>query len=278
MVVGLVFWLANTAWHHLGRLPMYLASERLGAVAALSGAICYAALVGFALPTQRAAVMIVIGMLVLWTRSHFAPMVAFSIAIVLILILDPVTVVAPRRVAIFCGGCGIVVWPSRAGGGQQTADILAHADCCRAGVGTIGTGAVWSDCWRWSDREPRGRACPRCNRSTAGFTWRHCTGAAYQRWDSAADVLSVLVVVLNFFAQLRLLYEHWAAPSPLHFCLAVFGGVIALTRLPMRWLAELCGLPLSRPNPCPSQMETRGLWCLTLAKVFQYSYKHVVTR
>ena len=255
LVAGLVFWLANTAWRHLGRLPMYLASALFAAVAALSGAVCYAALAGFAVPTQRAAIMIAIGMLALWTRSHFAPMVAFRIAIVLILILDPMTVVDPGAWLSFAAVAALLFGLQ----GQAAANRLrifvrvqivaglALAPLTLALFGQIAGAGVIANLV--AVPVVGATVVPLALLGTTVLALS--TGVGTALLHCAADALGALVVVLNFCAELPLVYEHSAAPSLLNLYLAAFGVVIALTRLPMRWLAVLCWLPLFTAKPMP---------------------------
>ena len=62
MVAGLAFFLGQWAWRRSSRLMLRLAAPRAGAWFALACATAYAALAGFSLPTQRALVMLALGL------------------------------------------------------------------------------------------------------------------------------------------------------------------------------------------------------------------------
>jgi len=88
LVAALAFWLAL----RLGLLlPYTLARHALSiaAVAAILPACAYAALAGFALPTQRALVMVLVAEAVVLTRRRPALASSFAIALLIVLGLDP---------------------------------------------------------------------------------------------------------------------------------------------------------------------------------------------
>jgi competence protein ComEC len=93
MVAGLVYWLVLRLIpaRVLRRYP----AQPLAASAALLAAILYAALAGFAVPTQRSLVMlaVVLGAVVL--RRPLQPLHALATAMIAVLILDPLAVLSP---------------------------------------------------------------------------------------------------------------------------------------------------------------------------------------
>lgn len=92
MVAGLVFLLMRRLWSGLPGLALLLAAPRAAAVFSLLAACGYAALAGFAVPTQRALVMLAVGLggLLLWRRSQ--PSHAFAAALCAVLLFDPLAV------------------------------------------------------------------------------------------------------------------------------------------------------------------------------------------
>ena len=89
LVSGLFFILGRWLWALSGSLPLYLASQRFAALSGLFGALMYAALAGFAIPTQRALVMLSI-----WMLSHFfyrkiAITDIIATSLLAVLIIDP---------------------------------------------------------------------------------------------------------------------------------------------------------------------------------------------
>jgi competence protein ComEC len=94
--IGLVALLAfggvAFVWRHLGRLPEHLASQRAGAIAAVTGALAYALMAGLAVSTQRALVMVSVAMLALWLRRRLPAASLFGMALVVLAICAPTTV------------------------------------------------------------------------------------------------------------------------------------------------------------------------------------------
>jgi competence protein ComEC len=66
LVAGLFFVMGRWLWALSASLPLYLASQRFAALSGLLGALLYAALAGFSIPTQRALIMLSI-----WLLSRF---------------------------------------------------------------------------------------------------------------------------------------------------------------------------------------------------------------
>lgn len=94
LVAGLAFFLLQSLWRYLPRVPLYWPAPQAAAIGALLAAVIYAALAGFALPTQRALIMLaVIFTGVLWQRhTHFLQV--YAVALLLVLIRDPLAVMS----------------------------------------------------------------------------------------------------------------------------------------------------------------------------------------
>ncbi|MGB0722870.1 MAG: DNA internalization-related competence protein ComEC/Rec2 [Gammaproteobacteria bacterium] len=92
LLAGIVVWLVRRLWGPWGTL---LPAPVVAAAAGLAVATVYAALAGFALPVQRALIMLAV---VLGTVILRRPLVAgqgLSLALLLVLLLDPLAVGAP---------------------------------------------------------------------------------------------------------------------------------------------------------------------------------------
>ena len=88
-IAGIMFFCWRWLWRRSSRLCLWIAAPRAAAVAALLAAWFYAGLAGFGLPTQRAVIMITV---VMWTwigRQTIAPLQGFAIALLLVLLCDP---------------------------------------------------------------------------------------------------------------------------------------------------------------------------------------------
>jgi competence protein ComEC len=93
-VSGIIYALVSFFWRRAGRLPLYLATPQVAALGALISAILYSALAGFALPTQRAIIMIAVFLVATLWRKHLPPWRAWSLALLLVLLFDPFAVLS----------------------------------------------------------------------------------------------------------------------------------------------------------------------------------------
>ncbi len=94
LVAGLVFFLVRRLWSLPGVTVLWWPAPKAGALAALLAGGCYAALAGFAIPTQRALVMLAVVMAgILWSRRR-SPSYILAVALLLVLALDPLAVLA----------------------------------------------------------------------------------------------------------------------------------------------------------------------------------------
>ena len=92
LVAGLAFGLGSLAWRLPGVSVLLVDAKRVGAGAAIMAALVYAALAGFSVPTQRAAVMVVALMLAILARRPVAPATLLGRALLAVLLLDPFAV------------------------------------------------------------------------------------------------------------------------------------------------------------------------------------------
>jgi competence protein ComEC len=95
LVGGIVFFLARWLWALPGTTVLRWPAPMFGAVCALLAATGYAALAGFTVPTQRALIMLAVAMSGVLLRRRFAPSQLLALAALLVLIYDPLSVMAP---------------------------------------------------------------------------------------------------------------------------------------------------------------------------------------
>ncbi|HYM47157.1 MAG TPA: ComEC/Rec2 family competence protein, partial [Burkholderiaceae bacterium] len=94
LIGGIVFFLARFLWALPGVTVQWCPAPVAGAIAALLAAVAYAALAGFVVPTQRALIMLAVAMGgVLW-RRRFPPSQLLAAALLLVLLYDPLAVMA----------------------------------------------------------------------------------------------------------------------------------------------------------------------------------------
>ncbi|MGE5240446.1 MAG: DNA internalization-related competence protein ComEC/Rec2, partial [Bacteroidota bacterium] len=95
LVGGIVFFLARWLWALPGTTVLRWPAPMFGAVCALIAAAGYAALAGFTVPTQRALIMLAVAMSGVLLRRRFAPSQLLALAALLVLLYDPLSVMAP---------------------------------------------------------------------------------------------------------------------------------------------------------------------------------------
>lgn len=124
--VGLVALLAGAlvriAWR--GRLALRLPAQKAAAGAALAVAALYALLAGFSVPTQRALVMIAVVALALMAGRPVRPAAGLAVALMGVLLLDPLSVLSPGFWLSF-GAVAVIFY---------------------AMTGRLGADGLW---WRW---------------------------------------------------------------------------------------------------------------------------------
>ncbi|OOZ42060.1 DNA internalization-related competence protein ComEC/Rec2 [Solemya pervernicosa gill symbiont] len=95
LVAGFVYLLGRWFWSRSERLMLRWPAQRAAAVAALLGAIFYAALAGFSIPTIRALIMVSVLMSGIVLGRHIPSMRALATAMVAVLLFDPFAVLSP---------------------------------------------------------------------------------------------------------------------------------------------------------------------------------------
>ncbi|MBI5450778.1 MAG: DNA internalization-related competence protein ComEC/Rec2 [Gammaproteobacteria bacterium] len=124
LIAGAAYVLMRWLWRLTGRWCLRWPAPQVAALAGMLVAVIYAALAGFTIPTQRALVMTTVLMLAVWRRCTVLPGHTLSVALMLVLLLDPLAVLA--------GG----FWLS----------FVAVAVICYAMMYRISDRGLW---WRW---------------------------------------------------------------------------------------------------------------------------------
>lgn len=95
LVSGIVFFLVRWLWALPGYTVLRLPAQKAAALGALVAALFYSALAGFAIPTQRALVMLVVVLGALLMQRSVRPSHLLAIALLAVLIYDPLAVMSP---------------------------------------------------------------------------------------------------------------------------------------------------------------------------------------
>ena len=110
LAAALGWLLARGIWRLFPRLALWLPMQRAATIAALLPASLYAALAGFAVPTQRALIMLLVASLALLLWRRLRPWSVLAMALLLVLAVDPVVVLAPGFWLSFLAVAAIVAF------------------------------------------------------------------------------------------------------------------------------------------------------------------------
>ncbi|MEN8108319.1 MAG: DNA internalization-related competence protein ComEC/Rec2 [Pseudomonadota bacterium] len=118
LVAGLVFWVSQLGWARVAALTAHVPARKAAALLALLAALLYAALAGFSIPTQRAAIMVGVAMLALLAARHSRPANILCLAAIAVLVNDPLAVLAAGWWLSFWAVC-LIIYISSARIGRQ---------------------------------------------------------------------------------------------------------------------------------------------------------------
>lgn len=94
LVAAFAFFAMQRGWRLLPKATLHWPAAKAGALAALLAATSYALLAGFSVPTQRALVMIAVLMLGIVLQRRTRPGDLLSLAMIVVLIMDPFSVLS----------------------------------------------------------------------------------------------------------------------------------------------------------------------------------------
>ncbi len=115
LIAGLAFAFARRLWALPGTTVLRFPAPKAGALAALTAAAAYAALAGFSVPTQRALIMLGVAMGAVLTQRRVLSTRVLAIALVLVLLYDPLAVMSAGFWLSFAAVAVIVVFINRGG-------------------------------------------------------------------------------------------------------------------------------------------------------------------
>jgi competence protein ComEC len=118
LVAGLVFVLTRWLWSRPLRLTSRLPAPKAAALMGLTAAAAYAALAGFSVPTQRALIMVVVAFGGLLLGRYRRPTDSLAAALLVVLVWDPLAVLAPGFWLSFAAVAAILYGMSARVGGS----------------------------------------------------------------------------------------------------------------------------------------------------------------
>ena len=95
LIAGIAFFLMRWGWAGIPALPQHIPAQKAAALAGLVAALIYAAMAGFSIPTQRALIMVTVVMLGLMVQRPVLQSHTLAVALLLVLLWDPLSVHAP---------------------------------------------------------------------------------------------------------------------------------------------------------------------------------------
>jgi competence protein ComEC len=119
LIAGVVFFLARWLWALPGVTVLRLPAPVAGAIGGLIAASGYAALAGFVVPTQRALIMLAVAMASLVWRRRLRPTQVLAAALLLVLLHDPLAVMAPGFWLSFAA-VAVILFVAAAERGRET--------------------------------------------------------------------------------------------------------------------------------------------------------------
>jgi competence protein ComEC len=102
MLAGFVHMLVSWLWRRFPSLLLHVPANQAGASVALMVAIIYSALAGFSLPTERACLMLLVFSAALLSRKKLNPWHVWSLALLVVLLFNPLSVLAESFWLSFC--------------------------------------------------------------------------------------------------------------------------------------------------------------------------------
>ncbi len=94
IAAGIGFLISRALWRRSARLCRALAAPRAAALSGLVLAAFYSGLAGFSVSAQRALVMLGVGLGAVWFCRQLRPLTALVVALVLVLLVDPLAVLS----------------------------------------------------------------------------------------------------------------------------------------------------------------------------------------
>jgi len=89
LISGLFAWLASWLWRRSPYLVLQLPARKIGATAAIAGALGYSLIAGFAVPAQRTCWMVTVFAIALWSGRIASPARTLALALAVVLLFDP---------------------------------------------------------------------------------------------------------------------------------------------------------------------------------------------
>lgn len=273
IIAGIAHMLTSWLWRRSARLVFLLPAQLAGACAALMMAILYSMLAGFSIPTQRACIMLTIFIFALLLRRKINPWHAWSLALLIVLLMNPLSVLTESfwlsfgTIALIIYGMsgrlsssgwwwkwGRVQWVI--GLGLIPLTLFFFQECSLISFAANSIAIPWLAFF----------ILPFCFLSVIFlFIYPPATSIFLMLADKS---LAGLWLVLTWFSQLHFSIWQQFIPSYFHLTLAILASIFLLSPagFPGRWIGILWFLPLIFYTP---NKPAHGEFWLTLLDVGQ---------
>jgi len=108
LVSGLIMLQASLAWRWRGRPVLWLPAPKFAVLCGLGAGVVYAALAGFAIPTQRALLMLSVIAVAVLSQRRLRPFQVLSWSLLLVLVFDPLSIMSQGFWLSFCAVAVII--------------------------------------------------------------------------------------------------------------------------------------------------------------------------
>ncbi|MEJ2346949.1 MAG: DNA internalization-related competence protein ComEC/Rec2 [Gammaproteobacteria bacterium] len=273
LVAGLAFVLMRWLWSRSLRLTLRLPAPKAAALAGLAAAAAYAALAGFSVPTQRALIMVAVAFGGLLLGRCRRPADSLAVALLLVLLWDPLAVLAAGFWLSFTAVAVILYGMSARVGGSGVWWRWGRVQWLVA-AGLLPLSLVFFQRLSWIAPAANLVAVPWVSLLVVPLVLLGSTllmlGVGLGGWvlHGAGILLNLLWRFLDVLAAVPMAVWSQQAPPLWAVLAAALGGLLLLAPrgFPARWLAALLWLPafVALP-PAPG----RGVLDLTVLDVGQ---------
>lgn len=261
LVAGLFLFAGRWLWRRSARLCAWLPAPRAGVLSGSLAALGYAALAGFAVPTQRALLMWAVLAVALWSARQVRPARVLLLAWLAVLAVDPLAVLSAGTWLSFIAVAAIVLVSSDRAAGLRTwlriprlqaALLVALAP---ATLLFFQGASLLAPVVNAAAIPLFGLLLPMLLIAVVAAL---LGGGGAVLWP-VAEALAMLREALGWVAERGDLLWMQAAPGPLAIAAAAMGAALLLApqAIPLRGLALLCFVPVFWPAPKlpPGQFE-----------------------
>lgn len=251
LVAGMVFWLGRMGWRYTGLTRTHWPADRAAAVVALLVSVAYCALAGFAIPTQRALVMVTVALLAIFWRRATRPMAILAAALLVVIVYDPFAVLS-MGFWLSYGAVAVLIY----GVGNRVRERGVWAKWGRAHwVATVGLAPALLYLFHYtplSSMLANLLAVPWTSFTTVPLALFGALMLPISTWlgegliQLASDSVAVFWPVLQWLQQLQLTINVPVQPPWWSLLLALLGvaWLLAPRGMPARWLGLLWCLPM----------------------------------